>query len=280
MKKKLVLIDGKNRVYGSEWGKGLYYKGQRTSGILTFLTTLRTYAGKYKAENIIVCWDSYSKKRRELYKDYKKGRPKDKIYKEILSEIEILEKMLDSLGIKQYRVEGYEADDLIGDIAKTSTYDKIIISNDSDMWQLLGDDVTIKHGNKVMTEELLKQNTGLTPDEFLLRKIIVGDVSDNIRGIEKIGEKTFQKILDDSGSMDSFLDHPKIQKHTELIQRNYELIALEKLGLKETEKVLNEDRKVDFASFRSQCFKLRLFSIVKRFQTWIAPFGLEKKEEK
>lgn len=279
MKNSLLLIDGNNKVFTSEWGKGLYWKGLRTSGILTFLMSLRGYAEKYGRKNIIVCWDSpvKDKKKRELYPDYKANRKRNSFYFEIKSEINRLQEILPMLGIKQAVVDGYEADDLIAVLKhyRSKKYDKVIIvSTDSDLYQLLDDRTSIlKSKEKITVQTLRDKGFGKVadaPQEYLLMKVVVGDTSDNIKGVNGIGIKTFFKVLNSSRSLD---DAIRQFGQPEIIERNYNLMRLRNnKSLRILLKQNLKKGKPNTIEFHKRLYGLGMFSIMKNFRKWVVPF--------
>lgn len=274
MDNPLVIIDGNNQIYRSEWKTGLYYKNQRVSGILTFLKKIKRIINEQtKPDNVIVCWDSYSKRKREEYPDYKAGRVKGKYYHELLSEMEILSKMLKSLGIKQFKIEGYEADELIADLVyNANNRKKIIMTTDADMYQLLDNSTSIVGSGKV-TVNLLKKKMGMTPEEHLFSKIVCGDSSDNIPGIYGIGLKRYLSFLRESDSIEHMLEyHPKVKRHIDIIKRNFKLIKLDRLNLKQTRKLVIQKLYPDIDEFRKLCYKYGLFSVIKNFQNFVEKF--------
>ena len=75
MANPLVLVDGNNQIFSSEWGTGLYHKNKRVSGILTLLYRLRKWIKEYSdSSNIIVCWDTFPEQKSKIYKEYKTNR--------------------------------------------------------------------------------------------------------------------------------------------------------------------------------------------------------------
>lgn len=276
---KLLLIDGNNKVFTSEWGKGLYWKGIRTSGILTFLMSMRKYADKYGRKNIIVCWDSpvKSEKKRELYPEYKANRKKNPFYYEIKSEMNRLQELLPLLGIKQAVVDGYEADELIAVLKhwKKKKYDKVVIvSTDSDLYQLLDDRTSIMKGKEIITVQTLR-NKGFgkidkPTEEYLLMKVVVGDPSDNIKGLMGTGIKTFWKMLSCSSSVE---DAIKKFNAPEIIERNYALMRLK--NRKSLRMILKEklnSTKPNAVKFHKRLYGLGMFSIIRDFRRWFVPF--------
>lgn len=273
MRKTLLVVDGNNQVFRNEWGTGLYHKNQRVSGILSFLRSLRMWVKNYScSNNVVVCWDSRSKKK-NIYDKYKFGRVRDDFYKQVMSEIVILQEMLKSLGIKQLKEDGYEADDLIADVVYSVSGKKIIVSTDSDLFQLLTKDTMIIRGKAKFTIDDLRKKWGMTPDEYFFFKVVSGDMMDNIPGIKGIGKIRFLKILDECGhNLERMLCHRKIVPHLKLVERNYQLIKLEKLNLQRTREVLVKDEYPDVDKFRVQCYRYGLFSILKNFQEYISYF--------
>lgn len=121
--------------------------------------------------------------------------------------------MLDAMGIKHYELEQYEADDIIGTLDKMAErtkvpFDVTIVSGDKDLIQLTDENTVVEISKKgvaefeAFTPEYLMEKMGITPEQFIDLKALMGDKSDNIPGVTKIGEKTGLKLLTEFGSLD------------------------------------------------------------------------------
>jgi len=189
----LLLIDGNNLAY-----RFLNRQNHDNYGE-EYIRTVKSLGKSYKAKRIIVCFDfGKSYYRIELHDKYKGTRKKPTEPEEI----EKFERFFGCLNdlidndfpLEYYKMRGVEADDLITffTMKEQKKYEHIwIVSSDKDLYQLLDEDISIfnLYSRREITIDTLLEDRGITPDEFLLAKIIAGDSSDNIIGIEGIGDK-------------------------------------------------------------------------------------------
>ncbi|TVY12222.1 5'-3' exonuclease [Candidatus Phytoplasma pini] len=207
--KDLILIDGNSFVFRAYYAT-VYKKknimtnseGQEVNALFIFMKMFQKIL-KQNHKNICVFFDSPDKTiRHELYSNYKQGRPSTPI--SLINQISLIKEYLELLGIRYYFQSGYEADDMIGTIAKQASYQKIpvfIFSSDKDFLQLIDDQITvclIKKGlSNIVYYDVskLKEEYHLTPEQMVDFKSLVGDSSDNILGVPKIGIKTAIELL-------------------------------------------------------------------------------------
>lgn len=205
---KTLIVDGDSLIKTAYHGaKDLYYKDTHIGGIFQFLTMIRKMVNEYKFDKVYVFWDGQfsGRIRYELYKDYKSNRDKDFYVDKPPSEIELfLQKervkfYCEELFIRQYSDDIVEADDLIGYYIKNISEDEkvVIMTNDRDMCQLIGDRVGIYLINlkKIITKDNYSEYFNHHYSNLKLIKIISGDTSDNIKGITGISEKTLIKFF-------------------------------------------------------------------------------------
>ena len=193
--------------------------------------------------------------RRKIYKDYKKGRKVNKSYNRIdfqkddsgeykINEMALLMEILDSLPVKVIILDKVEADDVIAFIAKKmyDNADKVIMSTDADFLQLVDEDIKVwsPTKKKLYDKNLVKEEFGVMPENYLYYKIIIGDSSDNINGIRGIGKKRLQKYLasiysTEINGIDEYLDRAEevnnkygelLIENKEILIRNYKLMNL------------------------------------------------------
>ena len=239
--------------------------GEQIGGIIGFYYNIVNLIEKCKPESVIIVWEGGgSKRKRDLYPDYKKGgRPTkmNRYYeKEELPDtlenrnfqIRTLIGILTNLPVCQVYIEDAEADDAIGYMCKYKLKDKnkIIVSGDHDFYQLVDEDCIIYSPNSksfINTDKVLEKY-GVHPHNFCLAKSIVGDKSDNIPGVPGVGykklAKEFKELLTkkdfDNNTFGLFLDndvkhreYPKkkiyksIKDNEKLIERNIKLVRLD-----------------------------------------------------
>ncbi len=216
--KKLILIDGSNLMfrayYGTAYSGNLMQnsKGQYTNAIFGFVNMMNAIL-KEDFTHILVAFDKGKMTfRHEKLESYKAGR--SKMPDEFRSQIDLIKKSLDVLGVKQREIELIEADDIIGTYAEEyyDQFDKIeVLSNDKDLLQLINDKVTMrtsKKGKNVIYDiAYLNETMGVSPSQITDLKGLMGDASDNLTGIPGVGEKTAVKLLKQYQTLEGVLEH-------------------------------------------------------------------------
>ena len=218
MNKKIVIIDGNsliNRAYYAVQRPMITKEGIYTQGIYGFLNMLQKIEADYEPEYLTVAFDLKAPTFRHLeYDAYKAGRKS--MPPELAMQMPLLKDVLRALNIEILEMEGYEADDIIGTVARISEdagINPYIITGDKDALQLVTDNTKVIITKKGITEfemydpEMMKERYGLTPKQFIDLKGLMGDSSDNIPGIPGVGEKTGIKLLEQFGTMENLLDN-------------------------------------------------------------------------
>ena len=224
--KKLVLIDGNsilNRAfYGIMGSKMLMTEdGTYTNAVYGFLAILFKILDDINPEYVAVAFDLKAPtKRHELYKEYKatrKGMPE-----ELASQLPIIKEILQAMNITIIEKEGYEADDILGTLAKYGEKQKLevtILTGDRDSFQLVSNHITVRIPRTKMgktetedyTKEKILEEYGLEPKKLIEVKGLMGDTSDNIPGVPGIGEKTALELIKKYNSVDEL--YQKIEKN-------------------------------------------------------------------
>ncbi|QAT42889.1 DNA polymerase I [Aminipila luticellarii] len=242
MEKRIIIIDGNsliNRAYYAMQRPMMTKDGLYTQGVYGFLNMLTKIENDYEPAYMVVTFDKKAPTFRHLeYEDYKAGRKK--MPPELAMQLPLLKEVLSAMNIKMVELEGYEADDLIGTIARTAEeedLEPLIITGDKDALQLATDRTNVLITRKGISEfELYDQNAfmdkyGFTPTQFIDCKGLMGDQSDNIPGIPGVGEKTAQKLILEYGSVENLLNQvekmPK-GKLKERIEENAQLAVMSK----------------------------------------------------
>ena len=205
---RTLLVDGDSLLKTAYYGaKNLYYKETHIGGIFQFLTMVRKMLNENKFDRVYVFWDGTfsGRLRYELYKEYKSNRDKDFYNEKPPSELDLYlqkERLIsycEELFIRQYRDDIVEADDSIAYYVKNISDDErvVIMSNDRDLCQLINEKVSVYVINlkKIVTEENYLVDFDHHPSNLKLLKMITGDVSDNIKGITGVSEKTLVKYF-------------------------------------------------------------------------------------
>ncbi|MBD3279217.1 MAG: DNA polymerase I, partial [Candidatus Pacebacteria bacterium] len=179
--------------------------GQLINAVYGFSRILLTAIRKFDPVYLAVTFDHPKPSfRREEYQDYKAHRPE--MPDDLKPQIKLIKRVVTSLNIPQYEVEGYEADDLIGTISKRLDQDHqvltIIATGDKDTLQLVDHNTQVwipgrgRHGQEVLyTPAKVTEKFGITPEQIIDLKALMGDASDNIPGIKGVGKKTATKLL-------------------------------------------------------------------------------------
>lgn len=205
--KKLLLIDGHSLAFRAFYALPLSM--QTASGIFTnasygFTSMLKKIYKDIQPDYIIVAFDkSKTTFRNEIFADYKGTR--GKMPDELHEQIEYIEQLLDAHNIKQIKLEGYEADDIIGTISKVAEQkgdiQTIIITGDRDLYQLVDKNTAVYYTKKGISDidemnlNAIKTKYGITPQQLIDVKALMGDKSDNIPGVPGVGEKTALKLI-------------------------------------------------------------------------------------
>jgi len=218
---KTLLVDGDNLFkIGFHGVKELYNGGDHLGGIYHFINILRKFLEEHNHDKVVVFWDgdSNSSIRKSIYPQYKANRRQDMNeykYESYLQQKARVKQYLEEIFVRQVEMINNEADDLIAYYTKISKDEQIIIfSADKDLTQLISERVTIysptskqyfKNGDKITINKVDIPHTNV-----LLTKILTGDKSDNIDGIELLGEKTlvklFPELLEKSCTIEEILD--------------------------------------------------------------------------
>lgn len=230
--RKIVLIDGSSLAYRAFYSifnieRFKNRDGLHTNALYSFNRMLDNILEQFEPTHILVAWDkSNITFRNELFKEYKAGRSKTP--SELKEQMPYFRVLLDGYGISHYELLNYEADDIIGTLAKLSNPEDevIVISGDKDLIQLADDHITVEITRKGVSEleaftpETIKEEYDLTPEQIVDFMGMMGDPSDNIPGITRVGEKTALRLMHQFGSLDGLyegLDELKPSKMKENI---------------------------------------------------------------
>jgi DNA polymerase-1 len=206
-------IDFNNMVFGSYYGEKLINsKGINVNAIKGFFMKLKSLKDSLNPDHIVFCNDLSRERtfRRKLYKPYKAQRKEHD--PDIMIQIKYCAQIASLIGYPFINNELYEADDVLGMIAKYTTdnnMDMIIASSDKDLYQLVNDNIYIySHRNKELIDRCwLQQKYQLTPEQWIELKMLQGDRGDNIPGINNVGEVTALKLMHQYKSIDNIYNH-------------------------------------------------------------------------
>ena len=216
MGKRIVIIDGNsliNRAYYAMQRPMITKEGIYTQGIYGFINMLHKLEGDYEPDCITVAFDLKAPTFRHLeYDAYKAGRKA--MPPELVMQMPLMKEVLHAMNIETLELEGFEADDIIGTVAREAEelgMEPLIITGDKDALQLATDKTKVIITKKGITDfdlfdyDKMLETYQLTPTQFIDLKGLMGDKSDNIPGIPGVGEKTAGKLLEQFGSIENML---------------------------------------------------------------------------
>lgn len=242
---KIVLIDGHNLLFRMFYGIPSSIKntsGKEIKGLIGFIGALKTIVDEFRPYSLFVIFDSETSKENNLKIDinYKSNRVD---YADIIdeenpfSQLPLIKKALDYLNISYLEVENDEADDFIASLIFNNRENQyIIVSTDSDFIQLIDKRTFLyipRGKNSILyTEEQVIKKYNITPKKYIMFKALVGDKSDNIKGIKGIGKISAAKILNYDSISDYIKNNPStrfskiLNDNKELFIKNQKLITL------------------------------------------------------
>jgi len=209
---KLFLIDGSSYLFRAFYAIGHLSnsKGLPTNATYGFIQMLLKVLKDHRPDYLAVIFDSKAPTfRSEVYKEYKANRP---AMPELLApQIPYIKKVIEGYRIALLEMDGYEADDLIGTVAKRleSEVDVVVITGDKDILQLVSDRIQVYDTMKEKrfgVEEVI-QRFGVSPEQVVEVMGLSGDAVDNIPGVPGIGEKTAIQLIKTYGSIENLLAH-------------------------------------------------------------------------
>ena len=216
--KKLLLLDGNSMLFRAYYATLYTHRMTTSNGIPTnavygFVMMLNKAIDIIEPDKILVAWDAgkptFRHKQFEAYKGTRK--PLDE---ELIVQFPIVREYLDAAGIKRYEQEGYEADDIIGSMAKCcKDVQTTILTSDRDLLQLIDSSTHVLLMKKglsemdLMDEQNLMDTYGITPSQVIDMKGLMGDAADNIPGVAGVGEKTALRLLNQYSTVENVYAH-------------------------------------------------------------------------
>ncbi len=221
MSPKLLLIDGHSLAYRAFYATAhsrdimATSKGEWTNAVYVFANKLLQLWREESPDYIAVAFDRGKSFRSQEYEEYKANRAK--VPNELRTQLARVEQVVEAFRIPIYTCEGYEADDVLGSLATQAAkreIDTIILTGDTDILQIVGERVHVllprgRYGDERLygVSEVAERYDGLTPEQLIDHKALVGDSSDNIPGLAGIGKKTATDLLQQYGSIEVIYDH-------------------------------------------------------------------------
>jgi len=259
-RKKFILIDGHALLYRAFYALPQLTTtyGQIVNAAYGFTMILIRLLEEEKPEYITIAFDTpVPTFRHKEFKEYKAHRKK--MPDELISQISIIKEIIKNYNIPFFSKEGYEADDIIGTLAKEAekrSCNTIIVTGDKDAFQLISNHTKVMATIKGITEvkiygeEDIREKFGVGPEKIVDILALKGDVSDNIPGVPGIGEKTALALIKELGSVENILNNPdkiSIKSLREQIKKYEEQIKMSKKLATIVREVPIE---YDFESFR------------------------------
>lgn len=243
MNGKLVLVDGHSILNRAFFGIPdlTNSEGIHTNAVYGFLNILFKILDEEKPDYLTVAFDVHAPTfRHKMYAEYKGTRKP--MAEELRQQVPLMKEMLTAMGVTIVEKEGYEADDLLGTIAKRSEAKGLevsVVSGDRDLLQLASDHIKIRIPKTKRTgteiEDYLaadvKEKYQVTPIEFIDVKALMGDSSDNIPGVPGIGEKTATALIVSYGSIENAYEHVeeiKPKRAKENLKEHYDMAQMSK----------------------------------------------------
>ena len=284
MTKKLVVIDGKSVFYRGYYAMGnLATKdGQPTSGVYGFAVIAMEIVRRLSPDKVVVAWDkagTSTEKRTAIYPEYKAGRVKPP--EDFYAQIPLLRDLISALGWGFMECDGYEADDIIGTLAKQvkDDWEVIIISSDLDMLQVVSDNVIMYRVMRGFSDiqkmdvPAVEEKYGIRKEQFLDLKALKGDASDNIPGVPGIGEKGAAKLLAEFSDLDGI--YANLDKIAPAMVKKLEAGRESAYMSRKLAKIMTDapvsiseipDFKIDGERILKELNKLEFRSLVQRFE--------------
>ena len=235
--KRIILVDGNSLMYRAYFATAFSgnlmqnSKGLYTNAIYSFIKMLEHLVNQ-EYDNILVAFDAGKQTfRHEILDSYKDGR--SPMPEEMRVQIPHIKEYLHLMNIKEYQLPLYEADDIIGTMARLAIeegYHVDIYSSDKDLLQLVNENTTVHLTKKGLTEledftpEHVIEKYGLTYHQMVDLKALMGDPSDNLKGLPGVGEKTAVKLLQQYGSLEELINQKETVsgKLGEKVREHYE----------------------------------------------------------
>lgn len=298
MSEKILLIDGHSILNRAYYGlpELTNAEGLHTNAIYGFLNILFKTIEEEKPDYLTVAFDLHAPTfRHEMYDAYKGTRKP--MPQELREQVPVMKDVLAAMGVCMISMEGYEADDLLGTLAKKSEakgMEVTVLSGDRDLLQLASSHICIRipktRFGKTTVEDYfaddVKEKYQLSPEQIIELKALMGDASDNIPGLPGVGEKTATKILLEYGSVENAHAHAediKPNKAKNAFLEHYDLAVLsKKLAAINTESPVEYDwenaRIRDFYTQEAYEFfkELEFKNFLSRFEDTSAPAEAQK----
>jgi len=241
---RLILIDGSAVAYRAYFAlirnPLVNSRGENTGAVFGFINSLMKIVREIKPDYIAVVFDTPAPTfRHKIHADYKSTRAKAP--DELVEQFPWIDKAVEAFRIRTIRIEGFEADDIIGTLSKQASkrkWETLLFSGDKDFFQLVDDNVKILHPKDfaVLDSTGVKERFGVPPEKVIDTLALMGDTSDNVPGIPGVGPKTAISLIEEFGDLDRILEHGPMRKkgkiaellvqHKDLAKLSQELVTI------------------------------------------------------
>ncbi|HHX36888.1 MAG TPA: hypothetical protein GX717_02790, partial [Clostridiaceae bacterium] len=221
-KQSILLVDGHSILFRAFYALGNVANfsssdGTPTGAVFGFFNICSRYLTELEPSHMCVAFDRHEPTfRHKKYEDYKGTRKP--IPEDLLIQVPVVKEILDAMGVQHIELAGYEADDLLGTLAKRYQglgFEVWLLSGDKDSFQIIDENITVimpegrRFGGQATMYDIAKlvDRYGVTPTEFIDVKAIMGDKSDNIPGVDGIGEKGATRLVQTYGSLENIYAH-------------------------------------------------------------------------
>jgi DNA polymerase-1 len=213
--KTLYLVDGSSYLFRAFFSPGLNrlrsQDGHPTGVMYGVTNMLKRMLDEYEPEHMVVVFDAKGKTfRHDMYAEYKANRPP--MPDDLRMQLQPTKDLIQAMGIPMLEIPHVEADDVIGTLVKKAEamgIETLVSTSDKDLAQLVSDHVTLVNtmSDEVMDEPGVMKKFGVRPDQIIDYLALIGDSSDNIPGVNKVGPKTAVKWLQEYDTVDNIIAH-------------------------------------------------------------------------
>ena len=223
---KVFLIDGSGYIFRAYYGiRPLSTStGVPTNAVIGFARMLGKLLRNENPSHIAIAFDAKEKTfRHQIYDLYKANR--DAPPEDLVPQFDLIQRLVQAMGITMVKIPGYEADDIIATMAKDATnqgFHSVVVSADKDLMQMLSPDVSIIDPMKDIHVDLdrVKDKFGVAPEYVIDVLALAGDSSDNVPGVYKVGVKTAAKLVNEFGHLDDIIAGLKTRDKLKAAERN------------------------------------------------------------
>ncbi len=279
--KKLILVDGSSYMYRAFHAlpKLASSSGEPTGAVYGVINMIRRLLADHAAGFVAIVFDAKGKNfRHDLYPQYKATRPP--MPDELRQQVPVLHALIRAMGLPLLIVDGVEADDVIATLASRAAQrgmDTIVSTGDKDLAQIVNDHVSLVDTmrNIVYDRDAVEKKYGVPPERIVDYLALVGDASDNVPGVAKVGPKTAQKWLRQYGSLDALIKHAdeitgkvgaNLRDSSEVLCLSRQLVTVKR------DLELDVDP-TDLCVMAADAEKLKRLYARLEFQNWLAELG-------